>query len=323
VQILIVKLSSMGDLVHALPMVSDIARAYPQARIDWVVEESFADVPALHPSVDRVLTVALRRWRRRPFAHQTRQALMQSLHQLREQRYDLIVDCQGLTKSALVAAAARGIRVGPDWHSAREPVASLLYQRHVPVSRQLHAIERNRRIAADALGYALTDGERFGIAEGVARHRPELPTPACVLLLTHASRATKYWPNDHWLTLESELANLGYLSFLACGSDKERQHSETLVRQMRQARVLPPMPIRTLAGYAAGMCAVIGLDTGLTHLAAAAGAPTIGIFCDYDPRLVGLRGDGMVRSLGGVDQCPSVVDVLRHFHEIALNRNPV
>lgn len=313
----------MGDLVHALPMVTDIANVFPDAQIDWVAEESFADVASLHPAVRQVLPVALRRWRRKPFSRLTWTDLRAKIQTIRQHHYDLIIDSQGLIKSALVGSLAKGPVSGFDWNSAREPLASLAYTHRLAVSRQAHAVDRNRQLAALACHYTLDNApERFGIAQHARQFLVQMPGEACVLLLTHASRATKYWPEEHWLALEAELANLGYVSLLACGSPKERAQSHALAARMRQAIVLPPCRIAELAGYASRSRAVIGLDTGLTHLAAAAGAPTIGIFCDYDPSLVGMRGEGAVRSLGGVNQCPPVSAVLRYFHEIALNRNP-
>jgi lipopolysaccharide heptosyltransferase I len=317
VRVLIVKTSSMGDVVHALPMVSDIARAFPHARIDWVVEEGFAEIPRLHPAVTRVLPIALRRWRRHPLALATWRQVLDARRALRRTRYHTVIDCQGLIKSAIVAWSARGPVTGFAAASAREPVAGLLYRRRVAVDPDLHAVDRMRRLGAGALGYGLDLSEQFSLRLPQAERKPgDAPT---ALLLTNASRASKLWPNDNWLALERALARQGMVSLLCWGSNEERETNVRRAAQMQSARVLPRSSLTQIALLAAAASVVVGLDTGLTHLAAAVGAPTVGIFCDYDPALVGLRGAGRVLSLGGVEQVPTVEQV-RHAigHVLAL-----
>ena len=315
-RVLIVKMSSMGDLVHALPMVTGIARAFPRAAIDWVVEESFADIPALHPAVQRVIPIALRRWRRQPWRRDYRQQMAHFLASLREHPYDLVLDCQGLLKSAAVAALAHGPVSGFDRRSAREPLASWFYQQRFFVSRSDHAIDRNLSLAALALGYESHRQPDFGLRDRVAA----LPLPEsltlqspCVILFTHASRPGKYWPDDHWLALERTLAHQGLTSYLVAGGDSERTRSLALAARMQRAQVLPRLGLLALSAVIGAARGAVGLDTGLTHLAAAIGIPTVGIYCDYDPGLVGLRGSARVRSFGGVDQCPAVADVAATF----------
>ena len=300
----------MGDVVHALPMISDVARAFPHARIDWVVEESFAEIPQLHPAVTRVFPIALRRWRRSPLAISTWRQMLAARRALRELRYHTIIDCQGLLKSALVAANARGPIAG--FARAREPLASWFYRRRIVVDRGLHAVERNRRVGAGALDYPLDGAETFGVRERVAHLRaaPPFDEDGAVLLLTNASRPGKLWPDDHWVAVENALARRGKLSWLAWGSEAELQACQRRVARMHAARVLPRSTLAQIAVLASRAALVLGLDTGLTHLAAAVGAPTVGIFCDYDTTLVGLRGSGSVVSLGGIDQTPAVEQVL-------------
>ncbi|MCU0949553.1 MAG: lipopolysaccharide heptosyltransferase I [Burkholderiaceae bacterium] len=309
-RILIVKTSSMGDIVHALPLVSDIATHLPDARIEWVAEEGFAAIARLHPSVTRVVTVALRRWRRRLFAGQTWDELRAAKQQLRDLPYDRVIDCQGLLKSAWIARWSRGPRTGPDRHSAREPIAAAFYDQKVAVAHQMHAVERNRRLGAAAFGYAIDTPARYGLR--VPRVTPGLvPTDRrYAVLLTNASRPTKLWGDDRWRALEAQLAAQGLRSLLFWGSPAERVATEQRAAAMRDARVLPRVSLDVAAAVLAGATVVVGLDTGLSHLAAAVGAPTVGIYCDYDPALVGLVGDARCESLGGVSAAPSAQAVI-------------
>jgi len=312
VRVLIVKTSSMGDVVHALPLVSDIARAFAHVRIDWVIEEAFAEIPRLHPAVTRVVPIGLRRWRRKPFALASWRQILDARDSLRQTRYHTIIDCQGLIKSALVAWSARGPVTGFAAASAREPVAALFYRRKVVVDNGLHAVDRNRQLGAAALGYALDGPEEFSVRLRAEHLRAEAPfnEAGAVLLLTNASRASKLWPDERWVALELALARAGMLSFLAWGSAAEQEACKERGAKMQTARVLPRSTLAQIAALACKASLVIGLDTGLTHLAAASGAPTVGIFCDYDPARVGLRGSDRVASLGGVNQVPSVDEVL-------------
>ncbi len=319
----------MGDVVHAMPMVSDIARAFPHARIDWVVEEAFADIPRLHPAITRVLPVALRRWRRHPLARASWRELLAARRDVRRTRYHTVIDGQGLIKSAVIAAWARGPVSGYAARSAREPLAALFYRRTVVVERSLHAVERLRRLGAGALGYALDGPQAFALGPRAAQlvAEPPFDENGIVLLLTNASRPGKLWPDDHWVALEDQLARQGMLCVLAWGNAAERAACERRAARMHSARVLPRSTIAQVAALAARAALVVGLDTGLTHLAAAVGAPTVGIFCDYDPALVGLRGGGdpqrqRVASLGGVDQAPPVAAVLEAVAQVLAPTEP-
>ena len=306
-RVLIVKTSSMGDVVHALPLASDLARRLPGASIDWLVEDSFAAIARLHPAVARVITVAVRRWRRSPLSAATWREVRAARQQLRAQRYDAILDCQGLLKSAWMARWAGGPRWGFDRASAREPLASLLYTHAVAVPRDLHAIARNRALGAAAFATDTAPPPDFGIRV------PRSADPALVdatarpyaVLLTNASRPTKLWPDERWRDVASGLHDRGLRSVLFAGSEQEERDTRRRARAMADARVAPRCRLDAVAAVLAGARIVVGLDTGLSHLAAAVGAPTLGIFCDYDPKLVGIIGPAPCASLGGVDASPS------------------
>jgi len=308
VRILIVKTSSMGDVVHALPLAADIAAHVPGAQIDWLAEEGFAAIPAMSRHVQKVHRVALRRWRRAPLQPGTWREIAGVRANLAAARYDRVLDVQGLLKSAWMARWTRSRVAGPSSDSARERIASVLYSQPVDVPRDMHAVERCRRIGAAALGYAIDGPARFDLDVPTAPAL-EMAAPSAVLLV-NASRATKLWPEEHWTALERWLASLGLRSALFAGTADEALRVSRLVDGMQRAVAVPWMPIESIAATVAAARVVIGLDTGLTHLAAALGRPTVGIYCDYDPRLVGLVGDGPVRSLGGVGQSPSLGQVI-------------
>jgi len=308
VRILIVKTSSMGDVVHALPLAADLAAHLSGAQIDWLVEEGFAAIPAMSRHVHRVHRVALRRWRRAPLRQATWSEIARLKNDLRAERYDRVLDVQGLLKSAVMARWAGAPVAGPSSSSARERVASSLYSQAIDVPRAMHAVERCRRIGAGAFGYPLEGPARFDLAMTASPSFSAAGPHAA--LLVNASRAAKLWPDDRWIVLERWLAGRGLRSLLFWATPEEEARTTRLASAMRCAEVAPRSTIESIAAALAAVQLAVGLDTGLTHLAAALGRPAVGIYCDYDPQLVGLVGDAPVRSLGGVGQLPSVDDVI-------------
>lgn len=314
-RILLVKTSSLGDVIHNLPVVSDIVRSLPGARIDWVVEESFRDLPHLHPGLGRVIPVALRRWRRSPFAAGTWREIGLFRGSLRSVGYDRVVDTQGLVKSLLVARQARLAPGGQRWSydraSIREPLAAPGYDRHAAVPRNLHAVERNRALAAAALGYAdaLADLPLdYGIRAEPLRDA-WLP-PAYAVLLSATSRADKLWPEEHWIALARDLARQGLRCLLPAGSAAERQRAARIAAAVPGALAAPALGPKDLARLFAGAAAVVGLDTGLTHLAAALGRPTVALFTGSRPELTGVHAGPAAVNLGGPGQIPDPDRVL-------------
>ncbi|CAK0781021.1 Lipopolysaccharide heptosyltransferase 1 [Gammaproteobacteria bacterium] len=308
-KILIVKTSSLGDLVHTLPAVTDLARQSPDIRVDWVAEEAFTDIPALHPAVGRIIPIALRRWRKTPWHPTVRRELANFRKTLRAVEYDLVLDHQGLLKSAVIACLARGWRCGLDWHSAREPLAALCYDQCCPVARDQHAVTRNRALAACVLGYGLpADPPDYGIDPLPISSVVGLTLPERYMVCLHAtSRAGKNWYADHWVTLGRTLANRGWSCLLPWGNQTERLAATTIADEIPHALVLPTLTLRELAGVLSGAEIVIGMDTGLTHLAAALGRPTIALYTDTVPRLTGVVADrkGWAINLGERGRIPT------------------
>lgn len=303
-RILLVKTSSLGDVIHNLPVVADILTHYPEATIDWCVEESFADIPRLHPAVGTIHRVALRRWRKAPLSQVTRREFRAFRQALQAHSYDIVVDTQGLLKSALLARLARGLRCGYARDSAREPIASFLYQRTFSVPRNQHAVRRNRALAAAALDYPLPPRLDYGLAP-TPLVAPWLPPAPYAVLLTATSRDDKLWPPAHWTALGRLLADRGISAVLPAGSPQERERAAAIASTIPGAVVAPAMRIADLAGLLAGARGCIGVDTGLTHLAAALGLPTLAIYTATDPGLTGVLGEGPHANQGGRGQTPT------------------
>jgi heptosyltransferase-1 len=310
-RLLIVKTSSMGDVVHALPVVADVLQRHPQAQIDWLVEPPFAALPQLHPGVRQVWPVAWRRWRRELWSRATWQAMSALRTQLRAQRYDLVLDLQGLLKSALWARQAGAPVAGYDRASAREPAAAWLYARTAAVPRTLQAVVRNRQLAAAHLGYALPPGSppQFGLRVPALPPAGWRPPSRYAVLIPNASRPEKLWPERHWVAVGRRLLERGMTPVVLWGREAEQTLAERIAAEC-EGEVPPFLKVGEMAAVLAGAEQVVGLDTGFTHLAAAHGRPTLGIYCDHDPGLAGITGPGRVASIGGKGQVPGRAEVL-------------
>jgi heptosyltransferase I len=299
--ILFVKTSSLGDVVHNCPAVSDAARALPSAAIDWVVEESFAAIARMHRSVRRVIPVAVRRWRSSLWKRDVWREIGAWKRELAAERYDAVVDTQSLFKSALIARAASGTRHGLDRASAREWLAASFYDVRHAVPRELHAVERNRRLAASALGFSVSGLPEYGL------QIPGEQQSGYVVFLTMTSRADKLWPEDRWIELARGMRAPAVLPW---GSEEERTRARRIADAIG-GTVLPRRSVDELAKVFAAARYVIGVDTGLTHLAAALGAPTVGIYCASDPALTGIYGAPRAHNVGARGRTPKVEEVLR------------
>jgi heptosyltransferase-1 len=305
-RVLLVKTSSLGDVVHNLPVAGDIASKLPGVSIDWVVEEAFAAIPALHPNVDQVIPLALRRWCSSWNSATWREARA-FVSRLRLAAYDAVIDSQGLFKSALVTRLARGARYGLDWKSSREPLF-MFYDRTIRVPRAQHAVERNRRLAAQALAYEPSPRVDYGM-DGAANRRAQAADYA---VLVHSTSAeAKLWPEGRWIALGEALAAEGLACVLPWGNDDERRRAERIAEALPHAQVPDRMPLAAVASLLAGARCVVGLDTGLTHLAGALGVRTVGIYTATDPAATGLFGCAHAVNVGGPTVSAGADDALR------------
>ncbi|CAM3645034.1 lipopolysaccharide heptosyltransferase I [Castellaniella denitrificans] len=299
-RILIVRTSSLGDLVHMLPAISDIARHVPDASIDWLAEEAFAEIPSWHPAVREVIPVAHRRWRRHWWAADTRRERAALRATLGARRYDVVLDMQALMKSIWLVRQARGVRHGLDWKSAREPLASLFYDVRHRVEFWQPAIVRQRTLAAAAFGYAVEGPPDFGLGaltDGVA-------VEPAALIMPSASRDDKLWPDADWREVFDDLQGRGLALRLLAGNETEQARARELIRGRADAAVLPRMGLRQVADQLARARIMVGLDSGLTHLSAGLGRPTIGIYKASTPVRTPLQGPAYTASLGERGQAP-------------------
>ena len=314
-RILLIKTSSLGDVVHNFPVASDIAEHFPDAIIDWVVEEAYAPLASLHPAIRMVIPVAMRRWRKQLLSASTWQEIRLFRRRLAAEPHDLCIDTQGLLKSALIASASGSLKHGFDAATAREPLAARFYDVTHHVERRHHAVKRNRLLAGMAMGYSLGDTVNYGLKLAPA----EPDQPGCVLF-HGTSRDDKLWPVPDWISLGRALESHGFHCILPWGSDAERARSEAIRAGLHQATVPGRMDFGRIARMIAGATAVIGVDTGLVHLAAALGRPVVAIFAGSDPDLTGVYGVSQARNLGHCGAPPSPGAVLAGLQDMGVLR---
>ncbi len=313
-QILLVKTSSMGDVIHNLPVIADILAHHPDAQFDWLVEESFAEIPKLHPSVRNVIPVAVRRWRKSLFSRSTWQEIGKLKTQLKHIHYDAIIDTQGLLKSAALAKLAQGTIHGMDYDSAREPLASLFYNHKHAVARGLHAVQRNRILAALALNYPIPPSlPDYGLAS-FHHASDELALPDDYVVFLHGtSRDSKLWPVSHWVALAEKLKPYQLQVLLPWSNPAEEMRAQAIAAQSINVTVLPKLKLTPLAGILANSRLNIGVDTGLMHLSTALNKPSIAIYTDTNPEFTGvLPGiENLANNIGGKAQIPEADAVLK------------
>jgi heptosyltransferase I len=323
-KILLVRVSSLGDVLHNLPMVADILRHHPDATIDWVVEEGYVSLVRLNTRVRNIIPFALRRWRKSLFSRATRAEIGAFFRTLRHERYDYVFDTQGLLKTGVIMGAARIVKGGHkvglangSEGSGYEGVSRLFHTDSIALDPRTHAVARGRLVAAKALGYGL-DGVApdFGLPPPDQSQRPAWMPPGAYAVFFHGTaRAAKKWPAADWIAVGRALAPMPVL--LPWGSDKERRDAELLAASLPNAQVLPKLSMMDAVTLARNAALAIGVDTGLTHIAAAFLRPTIELYCDSPKWKTEGNWSPLITNLGEQGAPPSAAEVLAAVRQLA------
>ena len=285
-RILIVKMSSMGDVIHTLPAVSDIKQFNPEIQIDWVVEEAYVDIPKWHPGVTNVIPIALRRWKKNIGANSIKQ-FTSYLSNLRKNTYDVIIDAQGLVKSALFGASlARGESHGYDQKSVREICACLFYTNLYGIRTNVHATAKIRRLCCIVFGYGFVSDE---VNYGIDATKFEADKKNAIMLVVNTARKNKLWADDKWIELAKLITDAGFTIEITCGSKTEKERAEKIA-QSTNATIHENLNLEQLAKHIAGVKGMVSLDTGIAHLGAALGIPNVNMCVATDPNLSGALG---------------------------------
>ncbi len=312
-RVLLIKTSSLGDVIHCLPAISDLARSVENLELDWAIEQSLMEIAQLHPAVTSIVPVRLRYWRRHLLEPVTWREFGEFRRRISWRRYDRIIDAQGLIRSALLARLASGPHCGYDRASVREPPASLFYDCRYPVSVTVHAVERMRRLMAQAMGYELPAELDYGVRAGGGW--PDWLAEGRYIVALHATaRPDKGWSESAWIELACRAAAAGLRVVLPWGSGRERERSERIAAAA--GGIAPPrLGFNELAQLLAGAATVVGVDTGLTHLASAVGAPVVAIYAASWWEFNGVIGPGYIANLGGPGAVPGVDEVWAKVEE--------
>lgn len=293
-RVLLIKLTSLGDLIHALPALSDAQNARPGIEFDWVIDENFQEIAHWHPAVKSAITTNHREWRGALASSETHGSISKTIEQIRAREYDLIIDGQGNFKTALLSLFSKGPRAGFDSRSVREWVAHLAYQRRYAASKNAHAIERLRRLFASALDYALPDSVPDFRIRRDRFVKPKTDVPGEYLVFVHnASWKTKLWPERHWIDLIGKCIGAGFRVLLPWGNSQEEVRAKRLA-VVPQVQVLPRLSLSEIGYVIAGAKACVCMDTGLAHLAAALDVPAITLYGSTDSGLIGASGASQV-----------------------------
>lgn len=306
--ILLVRVSSLGDVLHNLPMVADIARHFPDANIDWVVEEGYVSLVRLNPRVRTIIPFALRRWRKSLGKPETRAEIKAFFSALRQQQYDYVFDTQGLLKTGIIMGAARVVKGGRkvglangSEGSGYEGISRFFHTHSIPLDPRTHAVARGRLVAGAALGYAVDTPADFGLPELPAdAPRPSwMPAGPYAVYFHGTARDAKKWAPQNWIELGHKLAPMPIL--LPWGSPKEKAEADTLAASLPNAQVLPKLSMADAVLLARHAALAVGVDTGLTHIAAAFTRPTVEIYADsprwktegnWSPKIINLGDRG-------------------------------
>ena len=290
-RILIVKVSSLGDIIHTLPAVTDAQRAHPGLTFDWVVEENFVEVPSWHPAINKVIPVAIRRWRLNLLKTYLNREFLSFKKMLQGVHYDLVIDAQGLIKSGIISRLSRGLTVGLSNSTIKEPLANLFYNKAYSVSWDEHAVDRVRQLFSKALNY---EYHKYPLDYGIKLEKDNPNDTGSksnnIIFLHGTTRVNKYWPEEKWRYLAKLATEYGYDVVLPWGTAEEKKRAEFIGEGNVNVKILGKKTLSDLAVVIIKSKGVIAVDTGLGHLAAALSKSTVSMYGPTNPALCGTYG---------------------------------
>lgn len=310
------KVSSLGDVIHTLPAVTDAKRANRRLQFDWVVEENFVEIPSWHPAVDRVIPVAFRRWRKDIIATLRNGEFAAFKKDLKREHYDLVIDAQGLIKSGFISRLSKGLTIGLSDSTIKEPLATLFYNKVFSVPRDEHAVQRVRELFSRALNYPLSEEELAQIDYGLDLERIGLPkktSPNSTLLFLHGTTwQSKHWPVPFWQELAQLATARGYSVRLPWGNEAERERAQSIAENIPGVSVLERHNLTGMARQIATADGVVAVDTGLGHLAAALAVPAVSLYGPTNPGLSGTFGQHQLQ-MSSTIACAPCMKKLCHY----------
>ena len=290
----------MGDVLHLLPALSDLSKHHPDVQVDWAVEDSFAEIPSWHPRVHRVIRVGTRRWRR--LSWQNIKEFCSFVKDMRTDKYDLVIDAQGLMKSAGLSLFARlnenGKRVGFCKNSIKESFAARVYSQAISIDRNQHAIARLRQLFSQAFDYSLPQEKE--LTESL-QYLIQLPNKSenalnrrAIFFLHGTTWLSKHLPDQLWRDLRDLVIDDGYQVKIGWGNEIEKQRAEWIAQDNVDVEVIPKSSLTELAIKIQSAAGAVSVDTGLGHLAAALSLPTVSVYGATDAILTGAIGEQQV-----------------------------
>ena len=318
-RILIVKLTSMGDVLHLMPALTDLHAHYPEAVIDWLVEDSFSDIPTWHKAVNKVIKASTRRWRK--VSSQTRKEYAEFKLQLREHEYDVVLDAQGLIKSAWIARKARlskqGVRAGFSGKSIKESPAALAYQKKVAIDRKQHAVIRLRKLFAGVFEYTYSDDDspwpNLALDYGLCLPDSEVDNSNTIMLFHGTTWATKHLPDQRWRELCNIIIKAGFNVKLCWGNEIEKRRAYWIAQDRPEVSILDKSTLTQLAQQLNSVRGVVAVDTGLGHLAAALNIPNVSIYGATDSTLTGAVGQNQAHLQSSYHCSPCLAKACREL----------
>jgi len=317
-RVLIIKLTSMGDLMHALPALTDASKQIPNIEFDWVVDENFSEVPLWHPKVKSVITTNHRSWKKNIFSTSLINELKSIKSKLNNTNYDAVIDMQNNLKSAALSFLVKDSVHGLDKDSAREYPSHLAYKFKYKVSKENHAISRQRQLLSLSLNYEFDAQDiDYGI-HGDKFERPNLELPNKFLFLVqNASWPTKMWSISRWQELIQLINGEGYVAILPSGSKEEFKRAQEIASISTDALAIPAQSLNRTAYIIEKAAGCICSDTGLAHLSALLGKPSVTLYSVTDEKLIGTRGNNQTHIISSDSKMDSITSQ-RAWEELKL-----